>query len=63
MITVSPKFPGLSAFVVLGLVVGAARHEDYATAIFLFLLFVADCMLIERASKHRDQQCTSARES
>ncbi|MDH0371783.1 hypothetical protein N7340_08360 [Comamonas aquatica] len=51
MITVSPKFPGLSAFLVLGLSIGACLNKDYANALFALLVFAVDCMRFERATQ------------
>lgn len=51
MITVSPKFPGLSAFLVLGLSIGACLNKDYANALFALLVFTLDCMRFERSAQ------------
>ena len=55
MITVSPKFPGLSAFLVLGLSIGACLNKDYANALFALLVFAVDCMRFERATQAAKQ--------
>lgn len=51
MFTVSPKLPGLSAFLVLGLSIGALLNKDFANATITFLVAVSDCLRIESAKQ------------
>lgn len=51
MFTVSPKLPGLSAFLVLGLSIGALLNKDYANAAITFLVAASDCLHIESSKR------------
>ena len=50
-ITITPKFPGLCAFVVVGFAVAGIYMGDFAHAFIAAALFIFDCMNFERAAQ------------
>lgn len=47
-VTVSPKWPGISAMIVLGLFIGAIAHKDFLTAMVVGFCFLWDCCKFEK---------------